>query len=143
LVNAAESFSGRMVGITDGDTIRVLRDGVSVPVRLDGIDAPEKKQPFGARSREFAGALAFGKVVTVETKGTDRYRRIIGRVVLNSGRVLNEEMLKAGMAWVYVKYCRDQRYYEIEAEFRNRRVGLWTDLEPVAPWEWRKPKYAR
>jgi endonuclease YncB( thermonuclease family) len=91
----------------------------------------ERKQPFGTRAREFTGEFAFGKLVTVEIKGTDRYRRIIGRVVLDDGRVLNEELLKAGMAWVYVKYCPDERYYEFEAQARKRNVGLWRDADPV------------
>src|SRR5687768_6666743 len=102
LANAADSFSGRVVAITDGDSIKIMRDNQAVVVCLDGIDSPERNQPFGTRAKEFAGPLAFGKVVTVDIKGTDRYKRIIGRIVLDDGLVLNEDLLKAGMAWVYV-----------------------------------------
>lgn len=101
------------------------------------MDSPDKKQPFGTKAKQFAGSLAFGKAVTVEIEGTDRYRRIIGRVVLPDGRVLNEELLKGGFAWVYVKYCKDERYYQFEADARSRGTGLWRDSNPVAPWEWR------
>src|SRR5436190_6272746 len=108
LANAAESFSGPVVGIMDGDTIKVMRDGVAVSVRLDGIDCPEKKQPFGTRAKQFTGDLVSNETVKVVQKGTDRYRRIIGEVVLRDGRVLNEELLRAGLAWVFVKYCREE-----------------------------------
>jgi endonuclease YncB( thermonuclease family) len=142
LATAAESFKGEVMAITDGDTIRVMREGRAVPVRLDGIDAPERKQPFGTRAKEFTGALAFGNTATVEIIGTDRYRRIIGRVVLEDGRVLNEELLKAGLAWVFVKYCKEERYYAFEADARKRNVGLWRDADAVAPWEFRKQRVA-
>lgn len=130
---AAESFSGLVVGVTDGDTIKVMRKGSPVSVRLDGIDCLEKSQPFGTSAKQFTADLAFDETVTVVEKGTDRYRRIIAVVVLRDGRVLNEELLRAGLAWVFVKYCRDERYYKLEVEARNRRAGLWADTEAVAP----------
>jgi micrococcal nuclease len=138
LANAADSFSGLVVSITDGDTIKVMRNGVAVAVRLNGIDCPEKKQAFGTRAKQLTGELVFSETVTVIEKGKDRYKRIIGEVALQGGRLLNHELLKAGMAWVYVKYCNDERYYKLEAKARKNRVGLWSERDPVAPWEFRK-----
>src|SRR5215203_4859877 len=95
--------------------------------RLEGIDCPEKKQAFGTKAKQFTADAASDQTVKVVQKGTDGYRRIIGVVVLRDGRVLNEELLRAGLAWVFVKYCREARYYELEAEARKREVGLWVD----------------
>ncbi|MEJ7606133.1 MAG: thermonuclease family protein [Bryobacteraceae bacterium] len=95
----AESFEGRVVAITDGDTIRILRDGEQVRVRLHGIDAPEKKQAFGTRARQYAGELAHGKLVRVEVKDMDRNGRTVGVVFLPDGRNLNHELVRTGFAW--------------------------------------------
>src|SRR4051794_38635456 len=95
----AESFQGRVVAISDGDTIRVLHGSEQVRVRLHGIDAPEHNQAFGTRSRQFAGELAHEKLVRVEVVDTDRYGRSIGVVTLPDGRKLNHELVRASFAW--------------------------------------------
>jgi len=142
----AETITGRVVGVADGDTITVLdARQVQHKIRLAGIDAPEKKQPFGNRSKESLSQLAFGKTVDVETIKRDRYGRQIGKVLVN-GQDVNLLQVERGMAWFYRQYQREQspndrRLYEAaeDAAKANKR-GLWQDSAPVAPWESRRPK---
>ena len=135
----AESFLARVIGIQDGDTLEVLRDGRAVRVRLHGIDAPERRQPFGTRSRQLAADLAFGKQVRVERLDTDRYGRLVGRVTLPDGRQLNLELVAAGLAWWYREYApRDGTLAALEAQARRLKRGLWSDPQAVAPWLWRQ-----
>jgi len=136
----AESFSGKVVGVSDGDTISVMCDGEAVKVRLSGIDCPEKKQAYGERAKQFTSDLAFGKTVTVSYSKKDRYGRVLGVVELPGGRVLNEELLRAGYAWHYTRYSKDRTLAELEEEARKARRGLWRDPDPVPPWEFRKAK---
>jgi micrococcal nuclease len=137
---AGETWRGRVVAIADGDTITVLRDRVSVKIRLHGIDAPEMGQPFGRRAREFAGDLVAGREVEVTRVDTDRYGRMVALIEVD-GRVLNHEMVRAGLAWWYRKYApRDELLEEFEAAARDARRGLWRDGTPIAPWEWRKTR---
>lgn len=134
-----EPWKGKCVGITDGDTVKVLRDGVSIRIRLHGIDAPEAGQPFGRRARELVGELVFNQTVSVRPIEFDRYRRVVAEVILPDGRSLNREIIRAGMAWWYRKYAAtDAELKRLEAEARGARRGLWADHEPVAPWEWRR-----
>ncbi len=136
---AAQSFTAKVIGITDGDTIKVLQDGDVIRIRLHGIDCPESGQPFGTRARQFTGDLAFGKQVSVVVRDIDRYGRTVAEIVLPDRRSLNRELVKAGLAWWYSRYARDDRELErLQAEAQKARRGLWATKEPVAPWEWRK-----
>lgn len=142
----AETITGMVVGITDGDTITVLdADKVQHKIRLAGIDAPEKKQPFGNRSKESLSALVFDKTVNVETEKRDRYGRQVGKVLAN-GQDVNLAQVERGMAWFYRQYQReqspnDQRLYEAaEDAAKAGKRGLWHDSDPVAPWEFRHAK---
>lgn len=137
--SALADFSGMVVGVSDGDTITVLKDREQVKVRLVEIDAPEKGQAFGNRSKQALSALAHGKQVEIREHGTDRYGRTLGRVY-QSGLDVNTEMVRRGMAWVYVKFAKEKGLFQIEAEAREQRRGLWVDKEPVPPWEWRTGK---
>lgn len=134
-VQAAE-LVGRVVGVTDGDTLRVLVEQREVVVRLDQIDAPEKAQPFGQRSRQSLAELCFDQSVRVLTRGQDRYGRTIGTVFVGALDV-NAEQVRRGMAWVFLRYLREPALLDIEREARAARRGLWADPAPVAPWEWR------
>lgn len=137
----AESFSGKVVAITDGDTIKVMRSGRAERVRLHGIDCPESHQPFGTRAKQFTGDLAFGKVVTVHVRDVDRYGRLVGGVTLPDGRNLNQEIVRNGYAWWYRQYARGDRELErLEEEARAAKRGLWGGSTPVPPWEFRKPR---
>jgi endonuclease YncB( thermonuclease family) len=136
---AGESFSGKVVGISDGDTIRVMHDGRAERVRLWGIDCPESHQPFGTRARQFTGDLAFGQDVKVLVRDVDRYGRTVGEVILPDGRSLNRELVRARLAWWYRQYARADRELErLEAAARAARRGLWADAHPVPPWEQRR-----
>jgi endonuclease YncB( thermonuclease family) len=140
----AETISGFVVAIADGDTLSVLDAGNQQhKIRLAGIDAPEKKQPFGQRSKDNLAALTFNKLVTIEWNKRDRYQRIIGKVLVN-GQDANLEQLKAGMAWWYHRYANEQAapdriaYQEAEQNASEFRLGLWRDPQPIPPWDWRK-----
>jgi len=132
-------FTGKVVAVADGDTITVLRDKEQVKVRLAEIDAPEKAQPFGNKSKQALSALVYGKAVLVVEQGHDRYKRTIGRVYQDDVDV-NAEQVKQGMAWVYRKYSKDVSLLPLENEAKAQRLGLWVDSEPVPPWEWRHSK---
>ena len=124
----AEEFTGEVVAITDGDTIRVMRDGRAERIRLWGIDCQESKQAFGTRAKQFTGDLA----VTVRVRDVDRYKRLVAEIILPDGRNLNREVVRAGFAWWYRRYARGDRELErLEAEARATRRGLRADKAPV------------
>jgi micrococcal nuclease len=141
-VASAEEFTGRVVGVTDGDTLTVLRAGHAEKVRLLGVDSPEKRQAYGDRARRFAADLAFDRIVTVRTTTRDRNRRVLGEVILPDGRSLNRELVRAGYAWWFRRYSRDAELERLEAEARQARRGLWADEAPEAPWEFRSRRAA-
>lgn len=133
-------YPARVVGVSDGDTITVLSaDRVQHRIRLYGIDAPETGQDFGARAKQEASALAFGKTVTVRLRDTDRYGRTVADVILPDGASLNVSMVGRGMAWWYRPYApRDLKLAASEARARAARRGLWGSPNPTLPWEWRR-----
>jgi endonuclease YncB( thermonuclease family) len=142
----AATLTGKVVGVSDGDTITVLdAEMVQHKIRLAGIDAPEKKQQFGNRSKESLSELAFDKTVKVETSKRDRYGRQIGKVLVN-GRDVNLVQVERGMAWFYRQYQREQSlddrklYQAAEDAAKDGKAGLWIDAYPVAPWEFRRHK---
>jgi endonuclease YncB( thermonuclease family) len=134
----AADFSGHVTDVLDGGTIKVSRNHRTVTIRLNGIDAPEKGQAYGHRSREFVSLQVFGTNVTVQTYGRDKYGRTIGDVYLPDGTMLNKELVKAGLAWWYCKYSFDQSLAQLEMEAREAKRGLWQDPTPVPPWVFRK-----
>lgn len=136
----AVSFSARVVGITDGDSLTVLDEhNQQHRVRLAEIDAPERGQPWGGRSRQHLSALVFGKTVSVQQTDTDRYGRVIARVFVE-GQDVNRTMVEQGAAWAYREYLTDETLIATEARARRWRVGLWSmsDTQTVAPWLWRR-----
>ncbi len=136
----AAVFTGRVVGIADGDTLTVLDDDKRQHIiRLAEIDAPEKAQPFGNRSKQHLSALCFGKAAVVTPRTTDRYRRTVARVECE-GTDASSEQVHAGMAWVFDRYVTDRGLYVVQDEARVSGRGLWADSEPMPPWEWRAGK---
>ena len=134
-----EEYYVRVVSIADGDTFTGLTtDNKQVKCRIYGIDAPEKKQAFGNRSKQTLSALIFGDQVHIKIQNKDRYRRAVVWVFTVEGKDVSAEMLKAGMAWHYKKYSKDSVYAELENIARQQKVGLWADKNPVPPWEYRK-----
>lgn len=157
---AGDVIQGRVVSVSDGDTITVLDAGHQQhKIRLSGIDAPEKAQPFGQRSKENLSDLVFGRVVTVEWRKKDRYGRTVGKVMVAESACRESTCQKtvdachaqivAGMAWWYRQYAKEQelgdahRYEQSELEARTRRIGLWTEPQPTPPWEWRRERKSR
>ena len=137
----ASAWTGKVVGISDRDTITVLNEKTPIKVRLYGIDCPEKAQAFGTRAKQFTSDMCFGKVVDVETVDTDRYGKTVGIVKLEDGQIVNEQIVRAGFAWLYHTYCKKPvclEWKRIEDEARSEKRGLWMDREPVALWEWRR-----
>ena len=127
-----------VVGISDGDTIRVrCADQPQIAVRLAQIDAPEKAQPFGQRSKELLSMLCFGKQAEIRPSTRDRYGRTIARVIC-ARTDANAAMVRSGMAWAYTRYLTDPQIQAMEVIARRERLGLWADAHPVAPWEWRR-----
>jgi len=147
--SSADLLRGRVVGVADGDTVTVLNvSNVQHKIRLMGIDAPEKKMPYGQRSKEHLSQLVFGKQVAVEYHKKDRYGRIVGKIEVN-GSDANLGQIQAGMAWHYKQYEREQpeedrRVYSMaEMDAHNARAGLWAAPDPVPPWDWRKQQRSR
>jgi len=137
----ALALDGRVVAVADGDTITILDAGNNLTkVRLHGVDAPEKSQPFGTASKHHLSIMIFGKHVSVTDKGLDKYRRTLGVVYLD-GRDINAQMVADGYAWAYVKYSWD--YEAAEGDARQAQCGLWVGADPVPPWEWRRSSRKR
>lgn len=136
-------ITGKVISVADGDTIKILsKQKKQTKIRLYGIDTPEKSQAFGKKAKKFTASLTAEKKVSVKIYDTDRYGRSVG-VVFAGGTNVNEEIIKAGYAWQYRKYCKASfcdDWLEIEKQARNNRIGLWQDKNPQAPWEWRKAK---
>jgi endonuclease YncB( thermonuclease family) len=139
----AGEINGRVVKVNDGDTLTVLVDRRQVRVRLTDIDAPERKQAFGTRSRQSLAELCAGKDARIADQGKDRYGRTLGRVNC-AGVDANAEQVRRGMAWVFERYAPENSLlYAVHAEARAAKRGLWADANPVPPWEWRRRKSAR
>lgn len=135
----AAEISGRVIGITDGDTLTVLSDmRQQVKVRLAEIGTPESRQPYGSRAKQALSDLAFGKAVRVIVQNTDRYGRTVGRVYAGPVDV-NAALVRQGAAWVYRRYSHEPALLRLEQEAQAARRGLWTlpEAERTPPWEWR------
>lgn len=138
-VTAQPLLPAHVLKVSDGDTIRVRTfEGVR-RIRLDSIDAPEKNQAFGKRSRQaLQQLLPVGASIHILDLGQDRYRRTLGQIYLPDGANVNALQVRNGYAWVYTRYCRDQAYWiPLQREAQQNQRGLWYDVHPVAPWEFR------
>ena len=140
----AAELTSRVVAIADGDTVTVLdAQNVQHKIRLAGIDAPEKKQPFGNRSKEALSDCAFNKDVVINWDKIDRYQRKVGKVIV-AGVDCNLRQIDLGMAWHYKEYEKEQTpadrdsYAKAELQARSARKGVWSDNEVIAPWVFRK-----
>lgn len=136
----AADLTGRVIGVADGDTFTLLLDDKQqVTIRLAEIDAPEKGQPYGNRSRQALSELVSGKHVRVAVQTTDRYGRTVGRPYIGELDVC-EEMVRIGAAWVYRQYVRDRSLFDVEAGAREAQRGLWgiSEARSMPPWEWRR-----
>lgn len=137
-------IKGRVVGITDGDTLTLLTpDNRQIKVRLADIDAPEHNQPYGEKAKQALSTLAFGQEARIVDKGLDKYGRTIGRVYVGSTDV-NAALVSQGVAWVYRKYNADPKLLDLETFAKNTKQGLWVlpESQRIPPWEWRHPAAA-
>lgn len=137
----AQPKEGQVVGVSDGDTIRVMLDGKEEKVRLFGVDCPEKDMPFGSAAKQFTSGLVFGKPVRVQKLESDRYGRVVAEVFYKEAeaapeRSLNAALAEAGLAWAYRSFST--RFVPQEDAARAARRGLWAQDGPVPPWEHRK-----
>jgi len=146
LLAVGATLQGRVVGVVDGDTVDVLVAGHdSYRIRLSGIDAPEKAQPFGKAAKQAMSDLVMGRDVRVEYEKRDRYGRIVG-VVMAGEADAGLDLIHKGLAWHYKRYANEQtprqrqNYDEAETSAKARRIGLWADPNPSPPWEWRHRK---
>lgn len=134
----SDAITGRVVGIKDGDTIVLLDNQTrQMSIRLAQIDAPEKSQAYGQRSKQSLSSLVYGKTVQVELNGDRSYDRLVGTLFLD-GRDINREQVRRGMAWVSPKYAKDPSLFTVEKQARAARAGLWVDANPTPPWEYRR-----
>lgn len=139
---AAPDYKAKVIGVTDGDTIKVLRTGnEQVKIRLAGIDCPERKQPWGTKAKQTASDLVAGKTVTIKVMDVDRYGRTVGRVFVDGVNV-NRALVKGGHCHTYTRYVKDQKLFALQDEAKNSQRGLWRlpEGERVPPSEWRKAK---
>lgn len=154
-LSGCANVTGVVVSVSDGDTITILDDTKTQhKVRLAGIDAPEKDQPFGQNAKQHMSDLVYGKEVRLEGDKQDRYGRTVAKVWVTPASCLNcpktldagMAMLTVGLAWHYKQYQKEQtaedreRYSFAEIEAKAKRAGLWADPDPTPPWEWRKAK---
>lgn len=137
-------IEGKVINVHDGDTVTVLdQDNKKTHIRLQGIDAPELKQEFGAKSQEYLSRIVLGKQVTIVWTKVDKYRRTVGTIMLD-GRDINIEQVKAGLAWHFKKYEDEQKpedrraYAAAEQEARAGKLGLWKNPNPIVPGDWRQ-----
>jgi endonuclease YncB( thermonuclease family) len=134
-------LSGKVISVTDGDTIDILYENKPLRIRLEHIDCPEirKKQPYGAAAKKFTSDKCFGQVVSIKHRNQiDRNKRLIGEVINADGLNVNKALVKAGLAWHFIKYSSNHEYAALEKSARAMKVGLWTDPNPTPPWNWRK-----
>lgn len=135
---ALPASAHKVIGIADGDTMTVLVDRKPVKLRLANIDAPEKAQAFGQKSKQSLSDLCWGKDAQYDAQTLDRYGRTVA-VVRCAGVEVNRAQIERGMAWVYVQYNKDGGLPSLEQQARAKHAGLWADPHAVAPWEFRHP----
>lgn len=137
-----QSFTAKVIRIIDGDTMEILYQNTPIKIRLAHIDCPEKRsrQPFGNNAKKALADLCFGQQVTLKGQNSDRYGRLIAVVINSKKQIVNQEMVKLGMAWHFTKYSSDKTYAKLEQDARKKKIGLWQDNNPTPPWQWRKPK---
>ena len=136
----SQKITAKVVGVKDADTFFVHQEKKEIVVRLEHIDAPEKNQPFGYKAKKFVSDFCCGKTVVVIGNGKkDRNGRWIGEIFYNNQN-LNKELVRNGLAWHYKRYSKSANYADLETAARKKKIGLWRDKDPVAPWNWRKSK---
>ncbi len=139
----AMAWQGRVRSVPDGDSLTVERAGRTVKIRLYGIDSPEYRQPVWLEARDFTRRLVSGRSVEIEPMDRDNYGRVVALVV-RDGVLINRELVRAGHAWQYPRYCRSRalcaEMASLQDAARAERLGLWRDRSPLPPWKWKRLK---
>lgn len=135
-------FSAKVIRIIDGDTMEILYKSIPFKIRLAHIDCPEKnsRQPFGKEAKKALSNLCFGQQVKLSIQNADRYGRLIATFTNAKQQIVNQEMVKLGMAWHFTKYSSDKTYAKLEQEARQKKIGIWQEKNPIPPWNWRRLK---
>lgn len=136
--HSSEFFQAKVIGVSDGDTITVLKEGVPLKLRLNGIDCPEKSQDFGQKAKDFTSELVFSKQVLVFARGKDRYKRTIAEVYLSGGENLSDLLIARGYAWWYRSFSKEIHRQILEEKAKAEKLGLWKEENAFAPWDFRK-----
>lgn len=135
------AWEGVVTKVLDGDSMLVKQKKRTVTVRLYGIDCPEYNQPYASAAKKTVQKMVLGQKVRIQPMDTDQYRRTVALVTFR-GQILNVELVRRGLAWVYPRYCKKQplcrQLRDIEGVARANRVGLWQRSAPVPPWKWRQ-----
>jgi micrococcal nuclease len=134
-------IKGKVVAVKDGDTVVILLSGkTQETLRLADVDCPENGQAFGKNAKQFTSSQVFGKTVIFYRIGKDRYRRTIAKVFYENDKYLSAEIIKAGFGWWYFKASRNMELQKLQDQAKERKLGLWTDKNAVAPWDFRDSK---
>jgi len=132
LITSSSIFTGKVIYISDGDTITVLtKQKKQIKIRLEGIDCPEKNQAFGTKAKQAISELC-KKNVIIRKSSTDRYGRTIGFVYVDEINV-NKELIKLGLAWHYKYFNKDKELAQLEEKARNQQIGIWSEPNPIPP----------
>lgn len=139
----ATAWEGAVTWVVDGDSLQVRHGDELVTVRLYGIDCPEYGQAQWREAKEAARAMIQNKKVGVTPVDMDRYGRVVALVDYR-GRLVNSELVRRGMAWVYTHYCKAQPLCHtleaLEQQARDQRLGIWKERSPMPPWVWKHGK---
>ncbi|MBF0193496.1 MAG: thermonuclease family protein [Magnetococcales bacterium] len=131
-------WRGQVVWVQDGDSLIIKKGSKNIRVRLQGIDAPEKGQPFAQKAKYAAIKMAKNRNVRVMVKERDKYGRTVAKVILPDGRNLSYTMVEKGLAWRHVRYGKDPHLKTLETKARKKGVGIWADKKPTPPWVWKR-----
>lgn len=134
------SGKGKVISIKDGDTVILLvENNQSIVCRLAEIDCSEKSQAFGQNAKNFTSSLIFGKIVNYQTLSKDGYGRYVTKIYYRR-QYISEALVKNGLAWFYRKYSDNLKLDKLEKLAKKKKIGLWSDINAVAPWDYRKNK---
>jgi endonuclease YncB( thermonuclease family) len=137
-------IKGKIIAVKDGDTVvALLTDKTQEILRLAEVDCPENRQPFGKNAKQFTSSQVFGKNIQFYRISTDRYRRTVAKIFYDNDKYLSREIIKAGYGWWYYKASKNFKLKDDETLARNKKLGLWSDKNAVAPWDFRKKKTAK
>jgi endonuclease YncB( thermonuclease family) len=134
----AQRFPVKVIGVSDGDTFTVInRDNLQLKIRVYGIDAPEKNQAYGNKSKQALSALIFGKNIEIDVQSQEKWGRYVAKVYTPDGQDVALLMLQSGMAWHYTRFDQTPSYAKAQETAKKAGKGLWADKSPVAPWDFR------